>query len=165
MIATLGAFNRVPSRTYSFKTLTVGNPPSATNFPELMINGCSLLGSGYKPICDDQNSCGKDPKTIFLGASALVYDGVWADSRRVPQEEFGYNFIKNYFIGKCLYQVGRYFFPTFLLLRTRETFEIFFFMCKSQKNNYQSVFMVQQKHFVTHQDNRTMSGFLVLHLA
>merc|ERR1719150_1573007 len=68
-LGALSAMNGVPARRYDFQTMVVQRTESNRNYSELMIDMCSELGNGWKPLCDHPNYCKNNDsnRSIYIG--------------------------------------------------------------------------------------------------
>ena len=63
----IGAKNRLPPRTYSFKVAKM-RPVKGEKYSNLMIGACKKLG--MKPVCDHANYCRLDYRSLYIGQTS-----------------------------------------------------------------------------------------------
>ena len=68
--ASLGAFNGLPARNYSFRTRTASSTTGSYN--SIMIAGCNEYA--MKPVCVTEGHCRNDAAALYLGQQASLGD-------------------------------------------------------------------------------------------
>ena len=87
-------------RKYQFRIVQTNTNDG--NYSGIMIQQCSSLGIGWKPICDNPSLCRNDSKSIFIGQTSGSIS--FKTSRdNLSLWPTGWDAIKNYWNGLCVY--------------------------------------------------------------
>ena len=97
--ALLGGIGDLPPRKYTFRRVQCNN--DGGSFSDMMISGCSAIGNGFKPICDNPSFCKYDARSLYIGQQGFMSN----QTARGLLSKFlhGWSDIMSHWNGACLY--------------------------------------------------------------